>query len=173
VETLDANRRLREDYGAFTQAVAMLEAVDHVAQEDHANNALYRMLAAALRTLSEHPGPAVAVGFFWKLLSLEGVHPVLDGCARCDTPVPPEAVVAFDLNEGGVVCSACVTPGAAPVNPQARAIVARILGGGLKGVLDDPPSRALNDAETLALRALEHHLERRLRSRPLLLSGLL
>src|SRR5437870_3852965 len=26
VETVDANRRLREDYAAFTQAVAMLEA---------------------------------------------------------------------------------------------------------------------------------------------------
>src|SRR5919197_430350 len=33
VETIDSNRRLRETYDAFTQAIAMLEAVDHVALE--------------------------------------------------------------------------------------------------------------------------------------------
>ena len=36
VETIDSNRQLRETYGAFTQAIAMLEAVDHVAQEGEA-----------------------------------------------------------------------------------------------------------------------------------------
>ena len=65
------------DYGAFTQAIAMLEAVDQVAQEAEANVALYRMLAAALRTLAEDPVPVVSAAFFWKLLSLEGVQPVL------------------------------------------------------------------------------------------------
>lgn len=168
VETVDANRLLREDYEAFTQAIAMLEAVDHVAQERQTNVALYRMLTAALRTLATQPVPAVAVAFFWKLLSLEGVHPVLDACARCDEAVPRSRPAAFDLAEGGVVCPACAGPEASSVAPEARSIVERILGGGLKSVLLEPPGSALREAETLALRALEHHLERRLRSRPLL-----
>ena len=33
VETIDANRALREHYGCLTHAVSMLEAVDQVAQE--------------------------------------------------------------------------------------------------------------------------------------------
>ena len=37
----------------------------------------------ALRTLAERRSPLVTPAFFWKLLSLEGVHPMLDGCARC------------------------------------------------------------------------------------------
>ena len=61
----------------------MLEAVDQVAQEREPNPALYRMLTGALRTLGEPRNPLVTPAFFWKLLSLEGFHPMLDGCARC------------------------------------------------------------------------------------------
>jgi DNA repair protein RecO (recombination protein O) len=168
VETIDANRPLRETYGAFTQAIAMLEAVDHVAQEAEANIGLYRMLAAALRTLAEDPVPAVSAAFFWKLLALEGVQPVLEACARCDEPVPGAAT--FDVGEGGVLCRACAGPGAPVVPAAGLVLVGRILGGGLRGVLAEPPGPALAEAEALALRALEHHLERRLRSTPMLLA---
>ncbi|MGH8992334.1 MAG: DNA repair protein RecO [Acidimicrobiia bacterium] len=168
VETIAAHRPLREGYEAFTQAVAMLEATDAVAQEDQANIPLYRMLVGALGTLAEAPVPAVTVAFFWKLLSLEGFHPVLEACARCDEPVPGGAT--FDLLEGGVLCPACAGPGAPRVSPGALAVVGRILGGGLRGVLAEAPGPALAEAESLAVRAVEHHLERRLRSGPILLT---
>jgi DNA repair protein RecO (recombination protein O) len=170
VETLDAYRRLREGYDAFTQAAAMLETVDHVAQEDQANVPLYRMLVGALRTLCDTPGPAVAVAFFWKLLSLEGFHPVLEACARCQAPC--EGAAVFDLTEGGVLCRSCTEPSGVPVEAAALALVARILGGGMRSVLAEPAGPILREAESLALRALEHHLERHLRSSPLLLATL-
>ncbi len=44
VETIDANRRLRESYAGITHAVPMLEAVDQVAQEQEPTPAMYRML---------------------------------------------------------------------------------------------------------------------------------
>ncbi len=168
VETIDANRPLREEYESFAQAVAMLEAVDHVAQERQANVPLYRMLAAALRTLATQPVPAVSAAFFWKLLSLEGVHPVLDTCARCEEPV--EGAATFDLSDGGVLCRPCAGAGAPVVPGAALVLVGRMLGGGLRGVLAEQPGPALREAESLALRALEHHLERRLRSTPMLLA---
>lgn len=170
VETLDANRRLREGYDSFTQAAAMLETVDHVAQEDQANVPLYRMLVGALRTLSETPGPAIAVAFFWKLLSLEGFHPVLEACARCQAPC--EGAAVFDLADGGVLCGGCAEPSGILVDAAALALVSRILGGGLRAALAEPPGPVLREAESLALRALEHHLERRLRSGSLLLATL-
>src|SRR5215813_13477898 len=83
VETVDANRTLREHYGCLTHAVSMLEATDQVAQEREPNPALYRMLVGALRTLAATPSPVVSTAYFWKLLSLEGFHPMLDACARC------------------------------------------------------------------------------------------
>ena len=77
---------------------------------------------------------------------------------------------ASDQGEGGVLCRACAGPGAPVVPAAGLALVGRILGGGLRGVLVEPPGPALNEAESLALRALEHHLERRLRSTPMLLA---
>ncbi|HEY7105754.1 MAG TPA: DNA repair protein RecO [Acidimicrobiia bacterium] len=166
VETLDANRGLREHYGCLTHAVSMLEATDQVAQDREPNPALYRMLVGALRTLAAEPGPMVSTAFFWKLLSLEGFHPVLDECARCgdaDGPFP-----AFDLFEGGVLCGSCAGFGGRRLPPETLALVRRILGGELRSALAEPPSASTADVERLALAALEHHLERRLRSAALL-----
>ena len=166
VETIDANRALREHYGCLTHAVSMLEAADQVAQEREPNPALYRLLVGALRTLAESPTPIVSTAFFWKLLSLEGFHPMLDACARCgaaDGPFP-----AYDLDEGGVLCSTCGRVMGRRLDPETLVLVQRILGGDLRGALAEPPGTVSIDAERLAVSALEHHLERRLRSAALL-----
>ena len=183
VETIDANRALREHYGCLTHAVSMLEATDSVAQDREPNPALYRMLVGALRTLAESPSPLVSTAYFWKLLSLEGFHPMLDACARCgaeDGPFP-----AYDLGEGGVLCEPCGggagsvlerQAGSVPerqwgrrrLRPETLVLVQRILGGDLRGALAEPPGPAAADAERLAVSAVEHHLERRLRSAALL-----
>jgi DNA repair protein RecO (recombination protein O) len=166
VETIEANRALREHYGCLTHAVAMLEATDQVAQEREPNPALYRMLVGALRTLAESPSPLVSAAFFWKLLSLEGFHPMLDACARCGDETGP--FPAFDLHEGGVLCATCGRVAGKRLSAETLALVQRILGGDLRGALAEPPSAVTADTERLAVGALEHHLERRLRSAALL-----
>jgi DNA repair protein RecO (recombination protein O) len=166
VETIDAFRPLREHYGSLTHAISMLEAVDQVAQEHEPNHALYRMLVGALRTLASRPSPLVAPAFFWKLLSLEGFHPLLDGCARCGDDDGPFAAFAF--GDGGVVCGSCARLGARRVDPEALALLRRILGGDLRGALATRPDRAATEVEHLGVAALEFHLERRLRSGALL-----
>ena len=165
VETIDSNRALREHYGCLTHAVSMLEAVDQVSLEREPNPALYRMLERALRTLAEHPSPAVSTAFFWKLLSLEDFHPVVDACARCggEGPFP-----AWDLSDGGVLCGACVL-GGRPIKPESAVVIAQIVGGELGRVLAEPPDdRVLGEVERLAIATLEYHSERRLRSASLL-----
>jgi DNA repair protein RecO (recombination protein O) len=167
VETVDSLRPLREHYGCLTHAVSMLEAVDQVAQEREPNPALYRMLVGALRTLAERPSPMVSTAFFWKLLSLEGFHPLLDACARCGDETGP--FVGFDLDEGGVVCAACSPLGGRRVEPETLAVIGDVVGGRLNQLLADPPPPVvLADVERLAIRAVEYHSERRLRSAALL-----
>jgi DNA repair protein RecO (recombination protein O) len=141
----------------------MLEAVDQIAQERQANHRLYEMLVGALRTLAAGDAPLVVPAFFWKLLALEGYHPLLDACAVCGAEEP---LVAFDLSEGGTLCRSC-RRGVA-VSPQALELVRRILGGDLAGALDEPVGPATREVEHLASQALEHHLERRLRTLRLL-----
>jgi DNA repair protein RecO (recombination protein O) len=116
VEIIESNRALREGYGLLTHAIPMLEAVDQVGQEREPNPALYRMLSGALRTLATQRARAVTAAFFWKLLSIEGFHPLLDVCARCGDDEP--ALVAFDVEEGGTLCAPCARGGGRPVSPS-------------------------------------------------------
>ena len=166
VETIDSNRALREHYGCLTHAVSMLEATDQVAQDREPNVALYRMLVGALRTLAAEPSPLVSAAFFWKLLALEGFHPLLDVCARCGKE--SDVFPAFDLLEGGVLCETCGSLLGRRLPPESLEPLRRILGGELRTALAEPPSASTIDIERLALAAIEHHIERRLRSGALL-----
>jgi len=131
VETIDTHRALREHYGCLTHAVSMLEAVDQVAQEHEPNPALYRMLTGALRALAELQNPMVTSAFFWKLLSLEGIHPMLDGCARCGREAGGEdaELIAFDLDEGGTLCRGCARGGGWPLSYPALDLLRRRITG--------------------------------------------
>jgi DNA repair protein RecO (recombination protein O) len=167
VETIESNRAVREGYGIFTHAVPMLEVVDHVTPERDPNAALYRMLTGALRTLGTRRSALVTTAFFWKLLSLEGFQPMLDGCARCGAN--GEVVLcAFDLGDGGMLCESCAAVSGRTVSPAALGLLRRLLGGGLNAALAEPPGPVTREVERLGLAAVEYHLERRLRSATLL-----
>ena len=147
----------------------MLEAADQVAQDREPNPALYRMLVRALLTLAANPSPLVSGAFFWKLLSLEGYHPMLDECVRCGTTEDDGCeYVAFDLDEGGLLCADCGRFAGKRISAEALVQLRRILGGELRAALAEPPGPVTVETERLALSSLEHHLERKLRSAALL-----
>ncbi|MBK9181104.1 MAG: DNA repair protein RecO [Acidimicrobiales bacterium] len=162
-ETIDQFRAIRGDLHRLTRAIALLEAVDQVSQERHEDPHLYQMLLGALRQLDARDAPLLLPAFFWKLLAHEGFRPELDVCVSCGSDGP---LVAFDLDEGGALCRSCRR--GVPLSPEALDLLRRILGGGLAGVLAGPASPGTGELEALATRALEHHLERRLRSLTLL-----
>jgi DNA repair protein RecO (recombination protein O) len=159
VETIDHFRGIREDLDRLAQATTMLEVVDAVVQEGEQNPRLHQMLLGALRTLEAAPSPLVVPAFFWKLLAHEGYRPMLDTCASCGAT---DDLVAFDLTEGGVLCRSCAR--GTRLTPEALSLLRRILGGDLVTVLAEPPTQAGYEVEHLATRALEHHLERKVRS---------
>ena len=159
VETIEQFRGIREDLDRLTRATTMLEVVDAIVQEGEQNPRLHQMLLGALRTLEASPSPLVVPAFFWKLLAHEGFRPLLEQCASCGAE---DDLVAFDLHEGGVLCRACAR--GTRLTPDALELLRRILGGELVAVLAEPPSPAGYEVEHLATRALEHHLERRMKS---------
>jgi DNA repair protein RecO (recombination protein O) len=163
-EVIDHFRAIREDLERLTTGTTLLEAVDLVAQEGEPNARLYPMLVGALRALAAHDSALLVPAFFWKLLALEGAQPILDECASCGAAASDSAVelVAFDLADGGTLCRSCRR--GMPISPDALALVRRILGGDLAAVLRDDAGPVAHDVGALATRALEFHLERRLRS---------
>ena len=162
-ESIDHFRVIRDDLDRIARASAMLEAVDQMAQEGEVNPRLFQMLLGGLRALAEHNGPVVVPAFFWKLLALEGYRPILDTCAECGSDGP---LVAFDLDSGGLLCAEDRRGTA--VSPEVVDLLRRILGGQLGAALNEPASATTSEVEHLATRAMEHHLERRLKSLTLL-----
>jgi DNA repair protein RecO (recombination protein O) len=164
VETIDNLSPLRDDLDRLTRATALLEAVDTMAQERHADARMYTMLVGALRTLAARDHPLVVPAFFLKLLAHEGFRPRVDACAVCDDDAGP--FVAFDVEEGGLLCNEHRRGTA--ITPEAVEVLRLVLGGRLGEALNLPADRTTMEVESLATRALEHHLERRLRSVQLL-----
>ena len=158
-ETLDHFRAIRDDLDRVGRASSMLEAVDQVAQEREPSPRLYQLLVGGLRALAANDTPLVLAAFFWKLLSLEGAHPLLDQCATCGAT---DRLEAFDIGEGGVLCRGCRR--GVPLSADALDLLRLILGGQLADALNRPPSAASVELEHLANRSVEYHLERRLRS---------
>jgi DNA repair protein RecO (recombination protein O) len=158
-ESLESFRELRDDLERITRSASILEAVDHMTQEREPNAKLYTMLAGALRTLAANDHPLIVPAFFWKLLALEGLRPMVDACVICGRDAD---LCSFDLNEGGLLC-VDHRRGTA-LEPEAVALLQAILGGRLAAALALPVTPATTAVEHLATRAMEHHLERRLRS---------
>lgn len=162
VDSVDHFRPIREDLDRIARGSAMAEAVDQMAQDRQPNPRLYQMLLGALRALAGHNGPLVVPAFFWKLLALEGLQPQLTECVLCGEAPPLTELVAFDLHSGGALCAGCRR--GRRISPEALALMQQILGGQLGAALSEPVSQATHEVEHLATEAMEHHLERRLKS---------
>ncbi len=159
VESIDRFPVLRQDLELFARASSMLEAVEVVAQDREPNEALYTMLARAMHTVSNSESHLVVAGFFLKLLSQEGLSPSLDVCVLCGSETD---LTHFSIIDGGSSCGSCRT--GFPISVDASALLHLALRGQLGAVLNQPPSPATREFDSLCQRLLEQNLERRLRS---------
>lgn len=158
-DSVESRAPLVADLDHLTNGIAVLEAADQMTVEREPAPHLYRMVVGALRTVAERSGPLVVPAFYWKLLAAEGVRPELDACVRCGEPGP---IVAFDMQHGGVLCRSCRS--GAPLSAEALELMRMILGGRLNDALEVPASAVTYEVAAHATKALEHHIERRLRT---------
>jgi DNA repair protein RecO (recombination protein O) len=145
-----------------SQGLAAIEAVDQLSLEREPNPQLYRMVVGVLRTIATAPSPLNVAALYWKLLANEGMRPELDRCVRCGATEPAVQFVAFDLNEGGVLCRSCRS--GQSISQGALVILREILGGQLVHALARDESPITHEVSSLATRALEFHIERRLKA---------
>ena len=158
-EVTDSFRGVRQDLARMAKAFTVLEVVDQLAQERHANPRLYDMVVGALRALEARDAALLVPAFCLKALALEGSAPVVEECVSCGQR---DDLVAFDIAEGGALCRSCRR--GRSVSPGALQLVRAILGGGLADALSEPPGPLADEVTDLATEAMEVHLDRRLRS---------
>jgi DNA repair protein RecO (recombination protein O) len=158
---------VRGDFGRFSAAEAMLEAADKVAEEHERNVRLFLLLLQGLRALETGPADpaAVAEAFLLRLLALSGFGPALVACAVCGST----EVRRFSASQGGAVCETDQDRDARRVNTAALQWLASLEDDDLEdaGRLKPAPD-VRREGRALLYGFSEYHLDRRLRSLPLL-----
>ncbi len=167
VQTLDAfGAGIVDDYQRYTTACAVLETLDRLAAEEgEPVLRLYLLGVGALRALADGQRDASLVldAFVLRAMSYAGWAPALEECARCAAPGPHGA---FSVPVGGAVCEECRPAGAVRPVAGTFSLLEALLNGDWS-VAETANTRVRRESSGLVAAHLQWHLERRLRSLPL------
>jgi DNA repair protein RecO (recombination protein O) len=157
--------QLAGDYPGWTSASAICETAERLTEEGEPALRLYLLVVGALRALvaREHDAELVLDAFLIRAMSNAGWEPALRECAKCSRPGPH---AAFNVAAGGAVCETCRPPGSARPQPATIALMAGLLDGDW-AVADVSDAAARRESSGLVAAHLQWHLERGLRSLPL------
>jgi DNA repair protein RecO (recombination protein O) len=167
VQTLDAfGVGIVGDYQRYTAGCAVLETADRLsAEEGEPVLRLYLLVAGALRALADGQRDASLVldAFLLRAMAFAGWAPAVSECARCNEPGPHGS---FSVPAGGSVCVRCRPPGSASPAPDTLVLLDALIHG-IWQVADAASATARREGSGLVAALLQWHLERQLRSLPL------
>jgi len=168
VHTLDAfGADIVDDYARYTAACAVLETAERLAGEERAPALrLHRLTVGALRAVGEHKrAPELILdAFLLRAMEFAGWAPSVGDCARCATPGPHRA---FHVAVGGAVCVHCRPAGAVMPAPGVLELMDALWRGEWE-CAETAAESVRRQAGGLIAAHLQWHLERRLRTLPLL-----
>ena len=157
---------LSSDYKNWTTANSILEAAERFTENEH-EPALqqFNLVVGALRALAHgtYDSSLILDAYLLRSLSVAGFAPSMTNCSRCDKPGPHKY---FSLVGGGSVCVDCKPSAAATPTPETLQLMADLLTGEWHGAVDSEP-KSRREASGLIAAYLQWHLERGLRSLPL------
>jgi DNA repair protein RecO (recombination protein O) len=167
VEGIDLyGKRFFDDYPRYTAASAIAETAERLTPiEEEPSLRLFLLTLGAIRALAEreHTGPLVLDAYLLRAMGVAGWAPALRECAVCGAP---GAHRSFSVPAGGCVCPDCRPPGAThPALATLELMAALTEGDWAVADASEPPSR--REASGLVAAHLQWHLERGLRSLPL------
>ncbi|WP_066587772.1 DNA repair protein RecO [Cellulomonas timonensis] len=167
VETIGAyGRPICEDYALYTAGTVMLETAERLVEDEHDPSVQqYWLLVGAVRALSarDHAPGLVLNSYLLRALAIAGWAPSFADCARCGRPGPH---TSFAVAQGGAVCQACRPPGATSPAQETFALLAALLAGHWD-VAEASAERHRREADGLVAAYCQFHLERQLRSLPM------
>ncbi|HEX3790267.1 MAG TPA: DNA repair protein RecO [Pseudonocardiaceae bacterium] len=167
VETVDAfGIGLVGDYGRYTAGCAVLETADRLtAEEGEPALRLYLLVAGAIRALAggERDPSLVLDAFLLRAMAYAGWSPAITECARCAEPGPHRA---FSVPAGGSVCARCRPTGSGSPALETLGLLDALLQGDWP-VAEAAGAAPRREASGLVAALLQWHLERQLRSLPL------
>ncbi|MGH3738579.1 MAG: DNA repair protein RecO [Micromonosporaceae bacterium] len=166
VEGLALHGAIATDYPRYTAASAIAETAERLTPiEQEPSLRLFLLTLGALRVLAadEHPSGLVLDAYLLRAMSAAGWEPALLRCAVCGERGPHRG---FSVPAGGCVCQRCRPPGAANPAPATLLLMAALAAGDWRGAEESDPG-IRREASGLVAAHLQWHLERELRSLPL------
>lgn len=171
VESIQAHGAvLAVDYARWTSGQAMLETAERLTPEEREPSVQqFALLVSGLRALSSgaHDPSLILDAYLLRSLAVAGWSPSFSDCARCGEAGPHRA---FSIASGGMVCPSCRPPGSAAPTADTVSLLGALLSGDWS-VADASESRSRREASGLVAAFLQWHLERGLRSLPLVDRG--
>lgn len=120
---LSSHRQLRQELPRLAYGLYIAEIVDRFVFDDEPQAAIFELLTEALRRLEISADLEMMLAYFLvQLLGALGLMPVWDYCIACQSD--EQAIIAFDVEEAGVLCVECAGSRAKPLPGRA----ARLLG---------------------------------------------
>lgn len=167
VETLENfGDAISADYQKWTIASTILEVAERFAgNEGEPSVQQFLLLVGALKSLAyEAHHPALILdAYLLRSLSLAGYAPSMTICSRCEAPGPHRF---FSLVGGGSVCNTCKPPASATAAPETLQLMADLLTGNWSSA-DKSDARSRREASGLVTAYLQWHMERNLKSLPM------
>jgi DNA repair protein RecO (recombination protein O) len=167
VEGIDLyGKRLVGDYPRYTAASAIAETAERLTPvEEEPSLRLYLLTLGAMRALADgaHSGSLVLDSYLLRAMAHAGWAPALSACAVCGTAGRHRA---FSVPAGGCVCVDCRPPGSAHPAPATLDLMAALAEGDWR-IADGSEGAPRREASGLVAAHLQWHLERALRSLPL------
>ena len=157
---------ISQDYQKWTICSAMLEAAERfTSNEGEPARQQFALLTGALKALAHqsHDPSLILDAYLLRSLSIAGYAPSMTICSRCEAPGPHKY---FSLVGGGSVCVNCKPSASATPAPETLGLMSDLLTGDWESA-DKSEIRFRREASGLVAAYLQWHLERGLRSLPM------
>ncbi|MFM8782685.1 MAG: DNA repair protein RecO [Actinomycetota bacterium] len=157
---------LAADYRKWTIASTILEAAERfTSNEGEPALQQFLLLVGALKALAyeSHEPSLVLDAYLLRSLSIAGYAPSMTICSNCEAPGPHKH---FSLVGGGSVCIDCKPSASATPAPETLQLMSDLLTGNWE-IADVSDAKHRREASGLVAAYLQWHLERELRSLPM------
>jgi DNA repair protein RecO len=168
-DLIESFHKAQSDYGLSTGLALVSEISELVLPEHEVAEPMFRLILLTARQIEKAGSWSVPLSYFafWTV-RLGGWLPRFDQCAICDTYFGSRAAY-HDSTEAGLLCENCRRPGMKALRAEGRKLAERFAGERLDRI--EHASLAAGAAKELfeaSLSWIEHHTERKLKTKELL-----
>jgi len=168
-ELLESFHKTQSNYELSTGLAVISEAAELVLPDHEVAEPMFRLILLTVREIERTGDWALPLSYFafWTV-RLGGWLPRFDRCPLCAAPFGEGAAYHAPW-EPGLLCEKCRRPGMKPLHVEARQIAERFTGQSLDRIDGGgTSSNALSELREAALNWIEHHSDRKLKTRELL-----